>query len=75
MGGLRGWEILLIVVVIVLLFGSTRLPQLGSSIGSFVKNLKKGLSGQAEAEDDKKLAESTGQQATSSDKAAQKQSS
>ncbi|MBM4778852.1 MAG: twin-arginine translocase subunit TatA [Archangiaceae bacterium] len=72
MGGLRGWEILLIVVVIVLLFGSSRLPTLGSSIGSFVKNLKKGLSGEAEA-DEKKLADSSGQQVQSNDKAAQKQ--
>lgn len=72
MGGLRGWEILLIVLVIVLLFGASRLPQLGSSIGSFVKNLKKGLSGEAEA-DDKKLADSSVQQVQSSDKTAQKQ--
>lgn len=73
MGGLRGWEILLIVVVIVLLFGASRLPQLGSSIGSFVKNLKKGLSGEAEAED-KKLAETGAQQVQpANDKAAQKQ--
>ncbi|MCA2976891.1 MAG: twin-arginine translocase TatA/TatE family subunit [Myxococcaceae bacterium] len=71
--GLKGTEILLLVLVVVLLFGASRLPQLGSSIGSFVKNLKKGLSGEAEAED-KKLAESTGQQVQASDKAAQKQS-
>jgi sec-independent protein translocase protein TatA len=72
MGGLRGWEILLIVGVIVLLFGSAKLPQLGSSIGSFVKNLKKGLSSEPES-DEKKLAGSTGQQVQSSDKSAQKQ--
>ncbi len=72
MGGLRGWEILLIVVAIVLLFGASRLPQLGSSIGSFVKNLKKGLSGEAEPEE-KKLADSSGQQVQPNDKAAQKQ--
>lgn len=72
MGGLRGWEILLIVLVIVLLFGASRLPQLGSSIGSFVKNLKKGLSGEAEPED-KKLTDASGQQVSSNDKAAQKQ--
>lgn len=72
MGGLRGWEILLIVVVIVMLFGASRLPALGSSIGSFVKNLKKGLSGEAEP-DEKKLTDSTGQQVQSTDKAASKQ--
>ena len=72
MGGLRGWDIPLIVVVIVMLFGASRLPALGSSIGSFVKNLKKGLSGEAEP-DEKKLADSTGQQVQSTDKAASKQ--
>jgi TatA/E family protein of Tat protein translocase len=72
MGGLRGWEILLIVLAIVLLFGASRLPQLGSSIGSFVKNLKKGLSGEAEPEE-KKLTDASGQQVPSNDKAAQKQ--
>jgi sec-independent protein translocase protein TatA len=72
MGGLRGWEILAIVVVIVLLFGGSRLPGLGSSIGSFVKNLKRGLSGEAEAEE-KKLADSTTQQVPTPEKTAQKQ--
>ena len=72
MGSLRGWEILLIVLAIVLLFGASRLPQLGSSIGSFVKNLKKGLSGEAEPEE-KKLTDASGQQVPSNDKAAQKQ--
>lgn len=72
MGGLRGWEILLIVVVIVMLFGASRLPALGSSIGSFVKNLKKGLSGEAEG-DEKKLTDSSGQQVQQSDKTATKQ--
>ncbi|MBL8921702.1 MAG: twin-arginine translocase TatA/TatE family subunit [Myxococcaceae bacterium] len=73
MGGLRGWEILLIVVAIIVLFGASRLPQLGSSIGSFVKNLKKGLSGEAEPEE-KKLADSSGQQQVqSNDKTATKQ--
>lgn len=74
MGGMRGWEILLIVVAIIVLFGASRLPQLGSSIGSFVKNLKKGLSGDADP-DEKKLAETTGQQVQPAEKSAQKQSS
>ena len=36
-------EILLILVIIVLLFGASRLPQLGEGIGKAVKNLKRGL--------------------------------
>ena len=43
--GLKGTEILLIVFALMLLFGATRLPQLGQSLGSALRNLKKGLSG------------------------------
>lgn len=52
--GLKWTEILLIFVVIMLLFGSTRLPQLGSSLGSAIRNFKRGFAG--DGEDDKKLA-------------------
>ena len=36
-------EIGLVVVVIVLLFGATRLPQLGRSMGESIRGFKKGL--------------------------------
>lgn len=39
------WEILAIIAVILLIFGPSKLPALGRSIGEGVKNLKKGLSG------------------------------
>ena len=41
--GLKWTEILLIGFALVLLFGTTRLPQLGQSLGSAIRNLKKGL--------------------------------
>lgn len=41
--GLKGMEILLIFGVLLLLFGATRLPQLGSSLGSAIRNFKKGF--------------------------------
>lgn len=45
-------EIILIVVVILLLFGATRLPQLARSIGASVKELQKGLAeGEGEAKE------------------------
>ncbi len=47
--GLGVPEMLLIVVVLLLLFGATRLPELGRSIGQFGKEVKKGI-----GEDDKK---------------------
>lgn len=53
MFGLRGTELLLILVVLLLLFGATRLPQLGSSLGSAIRNFKKGFGGEAEADEKK----------------------
>lgn len=54
MFGLKTTELLLIFVVILLLFGATRLPQLGSSLGSAIRNFKKGFGGEAEAGEEKK---------------------
>ena len=48
--GLKGMEILLIFGVLLLLFGATRLPQLGSSLGSAIRNFKKGFNTDAEPE-------------------------
>ena len=52
--GRIGWgEMLLILLVVLILFGSTRLPALGKSLGEGIRNLKKGLSGEDEPKDDK----------------------
>jgi sec-independent protein translocase protein TatA len=37
-------DLVLIGIIVVVLFGATRLPQLGSGIGQAIKNLKKGIS-------------------------------
>jgi len=42
-------ELIIVLVVVLLLFGSTRLPKLGRSIGGFLKEFKKGVN---EAHDD-----------------------
>ncbi|GHG72340.1 twin-arginine translocase TatA/TatE family subunit [Comamonas sp. JC664] len=47
--GLKGMEILLIMGVLLLLFGASRLPQLGSSLGSAIRNFKRGFGGEEEA--------------------------
>lgn len=41
-------HLLVILVVVLLLFGGQRLPELGKGLGSFIKNLKKGMSEQDE---------------------------
>ncbi|KFA93689.1 twin-arginine translocase TatA/TatE family subunit [Archangium violaceum] len=55
--GLKMSEILLIMAVLLLLFGATRLPQLGSSLGSAIRNFKRGFSedeGSSSSSDEKK---------------------
>ena len=48
-------QIVLILLVVLLLFGGKKLPQLGSALGQAMTNFKKGLSdGQKEIEDEKK---------------------
>ena len=47
--GLRPMEILLILIVVLLLFGTSRLPQLGQSLGSAIRNFKKGFQGGEDA--------------------------
>lgn len=43
-------ELLLILAIVVILFGSTKIPQLGKGLGEGIRNFKKGLrSGEDEA--------------------------
>ena len=50
MFGLGYQELLIILVIVLVLFGANRLPELAKSLGSSVKELKKGVS-EAKAED------------------------
>lgn len=52
-----GWlEILLIVLIVLLLFGAKKIPELMSGLGKGVKSFKDGMNGKEEPEikDDKK---------------------
>jgi sec-independent protein translocase protein TatA len=48
--GLKPMELLLIFAVLLLLFGGTRLPQLGQALGQSIRNFKKGFADSTEAE-------------------------
>lgn len=52
--GLGFQELFLILIIIVVLFGASRLPQLGRGLGEGISNFKRGLKG---ATDDDKLEE------------------
>ncbi|EDP75290.1 twin-arginine translocase TatA/TatE family subunit [Hydrogenivirga sp. 128-5-R1-1] len=42
------WQLLLVLLIVVVIFGASRLPQLGRSLGEGIKNFKKGLSEEEE---------------------------
>jgi sec-independent protein translocase protein TatA len=46
------WQILVVVVVLLLLFGASRLSEIGRGLGEGIRNFKKGLSEDA---DDKQV--------------------
>lgn len=42
-GGISIWQLLIILVIVVLLFGTGKLRSLGSDLGSAVKNFRSGV--------------------------------
>ena len=54
MGALQPWHLVIIVFIILLLFGSTRLPALSRSLGQSIRGFKKGLHEDQGDEDTKK---------------------
>jgi len=50
-----GWqEILLVLLIVLLLFGATRLPKLSRSMGQSIRGFKQGLKEDPPAEDEEK---------------------
>ncbi len=43
MGGISIWQLLIIAVIVVLLFGTNKLKNLGSDLGSSIKGFKKAM--------------------------------
>lgn len=48
MGGISIWQLLIVVVIVVLLFGTKKLSSLGSDLGSSIKGFKKAMSDEDE---------------------------
>ena len=69
-------ELIVVFLIIFLLFGASRLPQLGSSLGSAIRNFKKGFAGEEEkaaAPEEKKLAQGDANTIAAQDKVTSKQ--
>lgn len=54
MFGLGTTELVVILVIVLLLFGSTRLPSLAKGLGESVKNFKKAVNDDSEETEEKK---------------------
>ncbi|MCL2912208.1 Sec-independent protein translocase subunit TatA [Shewanella corallii] len=70
MGGISIWQLLIIALIVVLLFGTKKLRTLGGDLGGAIKGFKNAMS----SEDEKKaLEEQKAQQAAPQQTAAQQQ--
>ncbi|WP_258575744.1 Sec-independent protein translocase subunit TatA [Candidatus Pantoea persica] len=52
MGGISIWQLLIIAVIVVLLFGTNKLKNLGSDLGSSIKGFKKAMGDDEEKKQD-----------------------
>ncbi|MBI3715815.1 MAG: Sec-independent protein translocase subunit TatA [Betaproteobacteria bacterium] len=50
MGAFSIWHLLIVLVVVVLVFGTKKLRNIGSDLGGAVKGFKDGMAGSAEAD-------------------------
>jgi sec-independent protein translocase protein TatA len=48
-GGISIWQLLIILVIVIMLFGTKRLRTLGSDLGGAVKGFRKSMSDETEA--------------------------
>lgn len=54
MFGLGTWELVIVLVIVLLLFGSSRLPSLAKGMGESIRNFKKAVSDDATEAEEKK---------------------
>lgn len=52
LGGISIWQLLIILAIVVMLFGTSRLKNLGSDLGSAIKGFKSSMNDQPPAEDE-----------------------
>ena len=56
MGGISGWQLMILLLIVVLVFGTKRLRNIGSDLGSAVKGFRKGMEEDPSAEDAEMIA-------------------
>jgi sec-independent protein translocase protein TatA len=53
--GLKLGELVILLLIVMIFFGSKRLPSLGGALGEAIKNFKKGIDGNSNKTDQTKL--------------------
>jgi len=44
LGGIGVWELMLILLIVLVIFGAGRLPEIGANLGKGIRNFKKSIS-------------------------------
>ena len=68
LGGVGAPELIIILVIVLVLFGPKRLPQLGKSLGKTMKAIRDGAEGKMADDDEKTDADAPKKDATASSK-------
>ncbi len=55
MGGIGVWQLLILLLIVVLVFGTKRLRNIGSDLGGAIKGFRKGMEEEPEASDPEKI--------------------
>ncbi|MFT5139395.1 MAG: sec-independent protein translocase protein TatA [Lysobacterales bacterium] len=55
-GGISGWQLMILLLIVVLVFGTKRLRNIGSDLGSAVKGFRKGMEDESSSDDPDQLA-------------------
>jgi len=63
LGGISIWQLLVVLVIVVLIFGTKRLGSLGKDLGGAVKGFRSAMDGADKDEDAKQLDEQAGSEA------------
>ena len=74
MGGISIWQLLIILVIVLLLFGTKRLKSIGSDLGNAVKGFRSAMNqDEAEKDEEPKKLEETAAKRTAEGEAAAKE--
>jgi sec-independent protein translocase protein TatA len=70
MGGISIWQLLIVLVIVLLLFGTKRLKNIGSDLGGAVKGFRSAMSDATKDDDTKQLEDTKEERSAESEAAA-----